>query len=257
MLRVLSMLLVLASSVPAAAGREPCREPAARTTINGDLFTLKDYDVPVSTLIQWLYGFTCKRIVVEPALWGQLGSVAIWGPAKLTAKQAHALFVDALAATGLAVDSKRDTITITLAPGRTARGPARSEPSPAEDLARFLGTHVKRVDATHYEVTTALRKEVAGNGFFFVNGVRITPLTSGGEATGYELDRLHPSSLFVALGFKNGDVLHSINGKLLVDAYLAEVFREVAERRLHELVIDIVRGGKPLRVTVTIVAGGS
>ena len=36
---------------------------------------------------------------------------------------------------------------IKLAPGRTARGPASSEPSPAEDLARYLAKHVKRIDA--------------------------------------------------------------------------------------------------------------
>ncbi len=248
-----SILITLLATNDAFAGSEPCREPAPTATFDPRFLEHRELEMPISTLIKFLYGFTCKPIVVEASARGELPSVVIYAPTKLTMRRAYQLLVDAIETTGLVVEVKRDAVRIKRGPDMPTRAAHNAPPSFEEDLVAFLAANVKKLDVNHYEISLALRNEIGRDAFFFASAVRFTALTEAGTPKGFQIDRIHPASLLAVLGFKNGDKLQAINGKVLTDEVGAELIRDVLQHsRVRELAIDVVRAGKRLRVTVDV-----
>lgn len=85
-----------------------------------------------------------------------------------------------------------------------------------------------------------------------VKQARVIPAQKDGETTGFKLFAIRPSSLARQLGFKNGDLISSINGKPLRSMEDAMgLFGGL--RKLKRLDLGGERKGEPLTVTITIV----
>ena len=186
-------------------------------------------------------------------------------PRSLTPREAVKLFTASLEAAGLKVRHKDRTFSVTLGPGMprgcpdgavaTAAGGAAVELAPpldADRLADKVAAAIRRVDATHVEVSRATADEVLANPAAFTRGARVLPAVKDGAMIGFKLDAVRPGSVYARLGLANGDTITAIAGQPLdsldhaMDAYSAV-------RTASKIDVAIVRRGAPLTVTVTIV----
>lgn len=65
------------------------------------------------------------------------------------------------------------------------------------------------------EISRSLFNTMIGNPSSYLKGTRIDPAIKDGKAIGFKLSVIRPGSLLTKLGFVNGDLLHSLNGKEL------------------------------------------
>ncbi len=82
----------------------------------------------------------------------------------------------------------------------------------------------------------------------FTRGARVVPSVKNGKPNGFKLYAIRPSSMWVRLGFSNGDTIHSVNGMAITSMDKAlEVYTSV--RDADKLVVEITRRGKPVTNT--------
>lgn len=241
-----------------------CHVPPAGTKLSASFKP----DTSLRDLATWVTGFTCKNIVFSSDVPKNATRVTIISPNKMTAKQALALFVDAVEATGLVVQIKPDTIIIKLGPKMPRSCPdttvSSSEgnvlspwpgdsPAPAsdDDLAELLEKNIKKIDDTHYEITAEAIDAVMANPMAVAKGARVVPAVKDGKPSGFKLYAIRPSSLWSRLGFANGDTLQTINGMPLDTADKAlETYSKVREAK--KLDVAITRRGNPLTISITV-----
>jgi hypothetical protein len=103
-----------------------------------------------------------------------------------------------------------------------ALGSAYATPStPSIDLDPIYAT-IEKIDDTHYKLPRASVDTLLANPLDFMKGARVVPSMRNGQADGFKLYAIRPSSTFSRLGFQNGDTIHGING-LPLDARKADV----------------------------------
>jgi general secretion pathway protein C len=253
MIRPVLVLALLARVAHADDPKYACKEPAPDAKIVAYFkaeTTLKD-------LTAWALGFTCKAIVFDASVQQDVPKVVIATPKPLTPKQALALFVDAIQATGLVVEVKPDTIVIKRGPNTpqkcpdvaTATPPA-SDPA-ADELAAAIDKGIVVVDETHRRVDKTLIDKILANPMAVAKGARVVPAMKDGKAQGFKLYAIRPSSIYAKLGLSNGDTLAAVNGFDLTTADKAlEVYTKLRDAKT--LVVDLTRRGKPITLTYTI-----
>jgi general secretion pathway protein C len=84
----------------------------------------------------------------------------------------------------------------------------------------------------------------------FITTARVVPAMKNGQPDGIKLYAIRPSSVFAHIGLQNGDTIQTINGNDLGD--LSKALDSYAKLKVaHAFVIEIVRRGRPLTVTIT------
>lgn len=144
-------------------------------------------------------------------------------------------------------------------PGSPAAQPGEDRPettsSPASarelDAGDAGDAGIRQLDETHY----VIRRDLI-DGFFadptpYSRQVRVVPAIEDGNAIGFKLFAVRPSSLFARLGLRNGDLVHAINGMSIPNLEkLLEVYQQLQQASRIEL--DITRRGKPVELVIDI-----
>jgi type II secretory pathway component PulC len=114
-----------------------------------------------------------------------------------------------------------------------------------------------------YQVDQAALRKVLGNPMDM--GLRVVPSVKNGRPNGFKLYAIRPSSIFAALGLRNGDTVHAVDGHDLstmdraLEVYTAVLPKLKTDKRatIH---VSISRRGQPVRLTYHLVppkkAGG-
>jgi hypothetical protein len=266
MRRLLLVVTVLFASVGHARADDvplyACKRVAATTKITVELRP----DTSVMDLATWVTGFTCKNIIIDAEVRARVPRVTIVAPNKLTPKQAIALFVDAVEATGLTVQQKKDTIIIKLGPKMPKSCPSTVDSSIAtstrtppvgtsdaadDDLTKLMDAGIRRISDTHVEITRGLVDAVLANPMAVAKGMRVVPSVKEGKPNGFKLYAIRPSSIYAKIGLSNGDTLKAVNGFELTSADKAlEVYTKIREATSLELRLE--RRGKPVTLRITI-----
>ncbi len=254
-------LVLVGIANPAGAEGVPATCKAAAP--NSKLSITLQPDTPITELITWVVGFTCKNVVIDTAAKAHSPKVTVVAAKPMTPSQALQLFVDAVEATGLDVTVKKETIQIKLGANmRTcpavadATPPVTFAPGPAApavdiELDKLVDANVKRVDDTHVEVTQKLVDELVNNPARFARGARVVPAVKDGKPDGFKLYAIRPSSLFAKLGFQNGDTLRRINGIDMTSPDKAlELYTTMRNGKKAD--VDIMRRGSPLTITFVV-----
>jgi C-terminal processing protease CtpA/Prc len=227
------------------AGAEDGTVACKATAPNARISVTFHPDTPISELISWVAGFTCKNVVIDAAV----------------------------ETTGLDVNVKKETIQIKLGAqmrtcptvaDATHAGPPVAVPrvpssgvvdpaaaSDASELEKRVDANIKRIDDTHFEVTKKLVDEFVNSSSSLARSARVVPAVKDGKPDGFKLYAIRPSSLFAKLGFQNGDTLKRINGQDLTSLEKAlEVYTKT--RTATKFVVDILRRGSPLTITIVV-----
>ena len=207
--------------------------------------------VELGDLVVWAAGFTCKNIVYDPAL--VCASVTIVSPREMTAEEAWSLFVASVETAGLTVAEAGETVSITGSARCDAPRVGDHSTDSADDpeqVSAALVAGVTKVDDTHYDVERAVLDALLDD-VSLSGGARIVPSVKDGQPNGYKLYAIRPSSVYAALGIKNGDTIHSINGHALLD--VADVLATYEQLRASDnFDVSITRRGKPITIQYTI-----
>jgi type II secretory pathway component PulC len=191
--------------------------------------------------------------------------VTIVAPRPLTPKQALALFVDSIDATGLVVTVKPDTIIVKLGPGmpKTCPDLAATPVPPSDRVSKYPGTPdvapapidldraITVVDATHRTIKRDAIDRILMDPMAVAKGARVVPAVSGGNVIGFKLYAIRPDSLFARLGLVNGDTIVSVNGLPLTPADKAlEVYTKI--RDTTSLDLEVQRAGKTIHLFLSV-----
>jgi len=215
-------------------------------------------DAPITDIVTWVMGFTCKNIIFSSDVAKHATHVTVMSPGDMTPKQAMQLFVDAMDAVDLVVVQKPDTILIKLGPNAPrncpdiAQAPAPAPaPSPADDIDAQLDATVVHVDETHAVVAAAIVDKLLADPMPFAKGARVVPAVKDGKPAGLKLYAIRPSSLYARINLMNGDTVVAINGYDVSSADKAlEAYTKL--RTAKQVVLSIERRGKPLTLYVDI-----
>lgn len=123
--------------------------------------------------------------------------------------------------------------------------------APEDELAKAIEGGVRKIDDSTYEIDRSLVDKVLANPMAIAKGARVMPSSKNGEADGFRLYAVRPSSVYAKLGFANGDTIHAINGFELNSMDKAmEVYAKL--RDAGSLQVNITRRGKPVTLNYTI-----
>ncbi len=124
-------------------------------------------------------------------------------------------------------------------------------PAVAAGAAAELGPNDIRCSAAGCKVGACVVRNFLADPILVTGGLRIVPQMEKGTAIGFKLYRVQPGSFPEQLGLQNGDLLRSINGKLIADPKAAlEVFEEA--KHAPKAVLTLVRGGQEVERTVEL-----
>ena len=267
-----SLVLVALASLSTRLAAEPlddglyrCKQPAA----NAKLRVSFKPETSLVDLATWVTGFTCKNVVFDSTVAKHATKVTVISSAAMSPKQALALFVDAVQATGLVVKVKPDTIVITPGPDMPRGCPdvAAAPAAPVPPLAEApvppsatdpyltdaeLDAGIQSIGKNQVRVKRELLDRLLANPMAVAKGARVIPASKNGVAVGFKLYAIRPRSVWARLGFVNGDTVTRVNGMDVSSPDKGlEVYTRLREAKA--LTIDIERGGKPLALGITFV----
>ncbi len=261
---VLGMSLVSVLSV--AHADEVVPEVICKATpANQKIVATFSPETSIKDLVTWLVGFTCKNIVIDADVFAHVQKVTIVAPKPMTPKQATALFVDAVEATGLKVVTKKDTFIIKLGPNMPKSCPAPAEVAtitppvaPADAPSALDAETTKLFDEgikTQKDGSVVIAKKVVdhvlANPMSVAKGARVVPAVKNGKPDGFKLYAIRPGSLYARMGLANGDTLQTINGLALDSADKAlEVYTKLRDAKSFE--VGLTRRGSPLTLKFII-----
>jgi hypothetical protein len=266
MIRALVGVAVLAVLAPRVARADECREPAKDAKIDSPVGP----ELSVAELTAWVLGVaTCKNIILGfDAKTFREARALIIAPKKMTPKQAVQLYVDSVESLGFVVVQKQDTIIVKRGPSiakcpdvaalvpssPSSRGaPTPSSPTPADDFAAAVDAGVRAIDDTHVQITVDLLDRIMSNPMDAGKAARLVPALKDGKPSGWKLYAIRPRSIFARLNFANGDTIAAINGTVVTNAENAlDAYTKLRDAK--RIVVDIERRGKPMQLTIDVVA---
>lgn len=129
--------------------------------------------------------------------------------------------------------------------------PPPQELSKLTDEERTVAEGTRPAGEHSYEVDRALVEQVMANPMAFLKRVRAVPAIVDGQAVGFKLYGVTPTSLPGRLGLANGDTLQAVNGFALTSASAAlDAYGQL--REATALKLSLTRRGKPLTLKVSI-----
>lgn len=143
-------------------------------------------------------------------------------------------------------DGKREDVDLTsqdtLAQPRTGLSPQRPSAPPLFEEPSQQGTQY--IDR---ETVTAATEDMNK----LLTQARLVPNFTGGEADGFRIFSIVPSSLFDKIGLRNGDILSGINGTEIKDPEKAfQVYQMLKDN--DRFVIDLVRAGQKMTLNYEV-----
>lgn len=143
-------------------------------------------------------------------------------------------------------DGKREDVELasldTLAQPRTGLSPQRPSAPPLFEEPSQQGTQF--IDR---ETVTAATEDMNK----LLTQARLVPNFTGGEADGFRIFSIVPSSIFDKVGLRNGDILFGINGTEIKDPEKAfQVYQMLKDN--DRFVIDLVRAGQKMTLNYEI-----
>lgn len=126
------------------------------------------------------------------------------------------------------------TERVTLAGGDAAAKPAPVAAAPASPWA----DRIRASGDNRWEVDRTLIRELvqAGTGTAAVKGVRLSPISKDGKLAGIRLSQARDGSLARALGLQTGDVIETVDGKVIDSAAgLMELYARLDDTRRVDL----------------------
>lgn len=124
-------------------------------------------------------------------------------------------------------------------------------PDPDDDAMTALLDSIVKVDDSHYKIPRKVVDAVLANPMSIAKGARVVPAIKNGQADGFKLYAIRPSSVYAKLGLANGDTIHAVNGFELTSPDKAlEVYTKL--RDATELEFEITRRGQPVSITYEI-----
>lgn len=129
---------------------------------------------------------------------------------------------------------------------KAAVRPRPSAPGLTASPIGFPG--IRKVGPYRYEVDRSLKDKFP---IHAAQSARIVPAIRNGKPSGFKLYSIRPNSLFFAMGFKNGDVVRSVNGIDITSADMALKAYTVV-KIASTITIRIERRGKPLTLTYIV-----
>jgi type II secretory pathway component PulC len=110
---------------------------------------------------------------------------------------------------------------------------------------------IEKIDDTHVRLPRATVDALLADPMGVAKGARVVPSVKNGQASGFKLYAIRPSSVYARLGLMNGDTISAINGEDVTTPDRAlEVYTKV--KSASELKLDITRRGQPVELTITI-----
>ena len=129
-------------------------------------------------------------------------------------------------------------------------GPAAPAPPPPisdGDLERGI----KCATAGHCAIERKLLERLLADTTTLATAARIVPSVRDGKADGFRLFAMRPGSVWIRLGFENGDTVQTINGMDMTSPEKAlEIYTRL--RSATQLYVRIVRRGQPLTLQIEI-----
>jgi S1-C subfamily serine protease len=124
-------------------------------------------------------------------------------------------------------------------------------PDPSDPVDSALLDTIRKLDDSHYEVPRTTVDRVLQNPMAMAKGVRVVPAMRNGKPEGMKLYAIRPTSLWAALGFRNGDTIRAINGVELTSPDKAlDAYTTLRDATRFE--IDLLRRGAPEVLVITI-----
>lgn len=141
---------------------------------------------------------------------GETSGADMWWLALLIACSDDERF-DALEARVVELETKQATLEAELAEKRAA---AEAPPTPAVDLSHWP---VREIEPGRYTIDYERMKPLLAGEEWSKQARAIAHRGPDGEIDGFRISGIRRTSVVAALGLKNGDILHSLNGIPLVD----------------------------------------
>jgi hypothetical protein len=251
MLLLRSSLLLALCLAPSIA-RGDCQPAAASTK----LALSYNRETTIGEFATWIGTTTCKAVVFDASVGKDRLKATIVAPNRYTPKEALALVIEAIHATGLVVEEKPDSFTIKGGPNMPKCPDVAVAPTTVSDeLQAAIDAGIKKVDDTTYTITRDLVTKLTANPEPLLKGARIMPAVKNAKPNGIKLYAIRPSAVFAKIGLLNGDTVQKINGQdiLGIEDALAISKKLAADKKLAKVVIDVLRRGKPATLSITIV----
>ena len=115
--------------------------------------------------------------------------------------------------------------------------------APESEASSDYDKYITKIDDATYEVDSRWLGELFDNPGKIAKGARIVPSIKNGKPNGFKLYAIRPSSVYAAIGLKNGDTINMINGfDLTTPDKALDVYTKV--RSATEISIALTRRGK-------------
>ncbi len=130
--------------------------------------------------------------------------------------------------------------------------PTASEAAkPASELDELMEKGISKVGDNHYKMTRALVNKILANPMTAGRQARVVPSIKNGQPDGFKLYAIRRGSIFARLGFENGDLIRSVNGKPLTTPDKAlEAY--VALKDAKRIEVAIGRNDQPMSLLIEI-----
>jgi hypothetical protein len=241
----LAFLLAGATASPARACTPS--KPNARVRVS----FLADSDL--ASLAKWAKDETCVDYSFERALAGRRLAQGVI--LTVTGRDVGAIFEILLHTMNLTTYGRGPRRSIVADGPETAQSREANERDKADlERDKVLGNidaEIKRKDDSHYTITRRGADAVMANLPGIARTMRVSAEAKGGKPIGFRLLGLRPGAILTRVGFRNGDVIRSLNGRELTSPDKAlEAYASF--RTTGVMQAAFVRANKPLTVEVRI-----
>jgi len=114
-----------------------------------------------------------------------------------------------------------------------------------------IESEIQRKDARHFSISRRGADAALANLAAVAHSLRAVPESKDNRPVGFRLVGMKPSGLLLRLGFRNGDVVESVNGRELTAPDKAiEAYSKL--RSTTDFNVRLLRNGKPLSIEVKI-----
>lgn len=114
-----------------------------------------------------------------------------------------------------------------------------------------IEAEIRRTDDTHFAVTRRGADAILANMRMVAHSLRVTPEIKDERPIGFRIVGMKPTSVLAKLGFRDGDVVQSLNGRdISTPDKAVEAYAKL--RSTRHLQARLTRSGKPLVIDVKI-----
>jgi len=225
---------VLVVSALAVAEDRPCTPTPATASVE---VNFKKGSTKLTDVAAWYRKVTCREI--EAPLSAADATLTLSLEGKIAAPRVLDVVRAAVASAGYEVRDEGRAVRLAL-PGE---GAPSSNSACAVDPASF----VVKDDTVEVDAKKESRFEFS----CLMQSVRVVPAIKEGKSAGLRLFGIRPNTVLSLVGFKNGDTVHSINGRALDSPDTAlESYAKLKDQKKFDVAIE--RAGAPMMLRIVL-----